>query len=180
MSVFSDVFSDKKGKGKDIIALRHHRAYRGTKGIEGRKLRSKNLKLFIFMCGKDMPKACYYRSLNINRRNLNRRRSFIRSVNMKREELSGAVGITQRPDFAVHVGNKVLPISEDSFSKTTKTNDKYFLSAEAKDPTKGNNRKKPISRMKELLRRVASTKEDKIEEFYEHKVKIRTLSLSTH
>ncbi|XP_068479822.1 uncharacterized protein [Phaseolus vulgaris] len=41
---------------------------------------------------------------------------------------------------------------------------------EAKHPTKGNNRKKSVSRMKELLRRVASTKEDKIEEFYEHKV----------
>lgn len=85
---------------------------------------------------------------------------------MKREE-----------DFAIHVGNKILPISEESFSKTTKTIENYCFNAEAKED---NRRKKPISRMKELLRRVASTKEDKIEEFYEHKVKFRALSLSTH
>ncbi|XP_068479815.1 uncharacterized protein [Phaseolus vulgaris] len=171
------IIRDKKGKGKDIIALRHHRVDRGTKGIEMRKVGSKNLKLFIFMCGKDIPKACFYRTLNINR-NLKRRRSFIRSVNMKREELSGAVGITERADFVVHVGNKVLPISEESFSKTTKTNDKYYFNAEAKHPTKGNNRKKSVSRMKELLRRVASTKEDKIEEFYEHKQVLQNIAFA--
>ncbi|XP_027908504.1 uncharacterized protein LOC114167598 isoform X2 [Vigna unguiculata] len=152
-SNWKTMIRDKKGKGKNMITLR------GTKGIEGRKLRSKNLKLFIFICGKDIPKACFYRTTNINRiRNLNRRKSFIRSVNMKRE------------DFSVHVGNKVLPISEESFSKTTKTFENYCFNAEAKYPTEGNSRKKPISTMKELLRRVASTKEDKIEEFYEHKV----------
>ncbi|KAL9303346.1 hypothetical protein ACSQ67_020609 [Phaseolus vulgaris] len=97
---------------------------------------------------------------------------------MKREELSGAVGITERADFVVHVGNKVLPISEESFSKTTKTNDKYCFNAEAKHPSKGNNRKKPVSRMKELLRRVASTKEDKIKEFYEHKRVLQNIAFA--
>ncbi|XP_052723949.1 uncharacterized protein LOC108347336 isoform X1 [Vigna angularis] len=149
-SNWKTMIRDKKGKGKNMITLR------GTKGIEGRKLRSKNLKLFIFICGKDIPKACFYRNIYLHRkRNLNRR-SFI--LNMKREE-----------DFAIHVGNKVLPISDESFSKTTKTIKNYCFNAEAKDPSEGNGRKKPISRMKELLRRVASTKEDKIEEFYEHK-----------
>ncbi|XP_014516196.1 uncharacterized protein LOC106773943 [Vigna radiata var. radiata] len=147
-SNWKTMIRDKKGKVKNMITLR------GTKGIEGRKLRIKNLKLFIFICGKDIPKACFYRNINIHRkRNLNRRRSFI--LNMKREE-----------DFAIHVGNKILPISEESFSKTTKTIENYCFNAEAKED---NRRKKPISRMKELLRRVASTKEDKIEEFYEHK-----------
>ncbi|CAJ1949477.1 unnamed protein product [Sphenostylis stenocarpa] len=173
-SNYCKTIRDKRAKGKDVLTLRHHRAYRGTKGIEGRKLGSKNLKLFIFMCGKDIPKACFYRTLNINRiENLNRRRrrSFIRSVHMKREELSEGVGISEKTDFVAHVRNKVLPISEDSFSKTTKRNEQYCFNAEPKDPTNGNNRKKPpISRMKELLRRVASTKEDKVEELYEQKV----------
>lgn len=160
---------DEKGKGKDLVTLRHHRAYRRTKRIESRKLGSKNLKMFIFICGKDIPKACFFRTLNLNRKGyLNRRRHFIHSVNMKREELSG-VGITERADFAAHVGKKVFPITEASFSKTTKINNQR-VTAETKDRTKGD-RKKPISRMKELLRRVAATKSEKSgENFYEQKV----------
>ena len=116
---FYDVVSDKKAEGQDIITVRHHRAHQGTKTIEGRKLGSKNLKLFIFICGKDIPKACFYRTLDLNRiRNLNRRRHFIHSMNMKREELSG-------------VGKKVLPISEASLSKTTERNsEQYCVTAE--------------------------------------------------
>ncbi|KAH1150688.1 hypothetical protein AAZX31_16G086700 [Glycine max] len=149
---------DKKAEGQDIITVRHHRAHQGTKTIEGRKLGSKNLKLFIFICGKDIPKACFYRTLDLNRiRNLNRRRHFIHSMNMKREELSG-------------VGKKVLPISEASLSKTTERNsEQYCVTAETKDRTKGD-RNKLISRMKELLRRVAATKTDERESFYDQKV----------
>lgn len=155
---FYDVVSDKKAEGQDIITVRHHRAHQGTKTIEGRKLGSKNLKLFIFICGKDIPKACFYRTLDLNRiRNLNRRRHFIHSMNMKREELSG-------------VGKKVLPISEASLSKTTERNsEQYCVTAETKDRTKGD-RNKLISRMKELLRRVAATKTDERESFYDQKV----------
>ncbi|XP_027336649.1 uncharacterized protein LOC113850341 isoform X2 [Abrus precatorius] len=156
---------EEKAKGKDIITLKHHKAYRRTKRIEGRKLGSKNLKLFPFICGKDIPKACFYRTLKVKEiENLNMRRHFVNSVKMKREELSKGIGITRKADFATHGGKKVLPITEASFSDSPKRNDQRVI-AESNAVTK-----KPVSRMKQLLRKVAAAKTEKSEKFYEQKV----------
>ncbi|KAJ1427996.1 hypothetical protein SESBI_09390 [Sesbania bispinosa] len=151
---------DKNAKGKDIIILKHHRAYgRSRRRIEG----SKKLRLFTFICGKDIPKACFYRTLHFG--NMNNTRDFIHSVKIKREELSGRVGIiTKKADSAAHVGKKVLPITDASFSTSTERNDQCVTTKTKRD------KKKPISRMKELLRWSASAKTDKGGKFNEQKV----------
>ncbi|KAJ1397769.1 hypothetical protein SESBI_31561 [Sesbania bispinosa] len=82
---------DKNAKGKDIIILKHNRAYgRSRRRIEG----SKKLRLFTFICGKDIPKTCFYRTLHFG--NMDNTRDFIHSVKIKREELSGRVGIVTK------------------------------------------------------------------------------------
>lgn len=131
----------------DINIPKHQR----TRRIVWSKLRLKKLKLFTFMCGsKDIPKACICRTPDLyglgNLRN------------------------TKRTDSAAaNVVKKVLPVTEASFSRTTERNE--FVTAEAKDQVK-EDKKKAISRMKELLGLVSAAKKDKRGKFNEQKVNL--------
>ena len=79
------------------------------------------------------------------------------------------VGINNnKPDSAAHAGNKVLPITEASLSTSNETTDQ-FGNSENKDQTKGE-KKKPISKMKELLRWAAAAKSEKGGKFNGRKV----------
>lgn len=77
-------------------------------------------------------------------------------MKMKREEV---VVANKGDSSAVHVGNKVLPITEAPLSSLAERNDQCDTT-ETKDRIKGD-KKKPISRMKELLRWAASAKTEK-------------------
>ncbi|KAL9277078.1 hypothetical protein ACSQ67_025383 [Phaseolus vulgaris] len=88
---------------------------------------------------------------------------------MKKEEPSKDVGSANKADSASHVGNKVLPLSEAPLSSSAERNDKCGDTTETKDQTKGD-KKKPMSRMKELLRWAASAKSEKGGKFNGRKV----------
>ncbi|MED6134788.1 hypothetical protein PIB30_040218 [Stylosanthes scabra] len=162
----------KIGKGKDIIGIKHYRAYKRTKRVEESKIGCKNLKAFAFICGKDIPKACFYRTLNLNKTS-----DFVHSMRMmKRDEFSrGAVmgmGITNNNEDSSsssqnNVGSKkVLPISEGSSSSSTNSSERSeqcrsLETIDNKDQSKGNDnkkKKKTISRMKEILSWAAAAK----------------------
>lgn len=88
------------------------------------------------------------------------------SMKMKKEESSREVVVANKGDSsAVHVGNKVLPITEAPLSSLAEKCD----TTETKDQVKGD-KKKPISRMKELLRWAASAKTEKGGKFNGRKV----------
>lgn len=161
--------SDQNAKGKDIILHDHHRTHRRTKRNEERKLGWKSLKIFAFVCRKDIPKACFYSTLNLKRiGSFHRRMQFVYSMKMKREETSMGVGITNKADSSVsHVGKKVLPIAEASFSNS-----------QTKDETNRGEKRKPVSRMKELFRWAANSKAEKARKFNGRKVKFSTSSLT--
>lgn len=166
---FYDVVSVKYGKGKDVIIPKHHRAHRRTKKIEGTKLDCKNLKLLAFICGKDISKTCFYSTLNLDRKgNLNRRHC-VHSMKMKGDELSRGVRINRKADSGFQVGRKVLPITEASFSTSTERNGQCCTTETKYYPTKGD-KKKSISRMKELYRWAAAGKKEKRGKFNEKKV----------
>ncbi|XP_057741041.1 uncharacterized protein LOC130958133 [Arachis stenosperma] len=142
-------------KGKDIVALKHYRRYKRRKRVEESKIGCIRLKAFAFICGKDIPKACFYRTLN-----LNKRRDFVHSMKMKREELSRGVGTTKNEDSSSsasqNVGNKkVLPITEGSSTNSSERSEQHFKTVENKK------NKKSISKMKEILRWAAAAKSDK-------------------
>ncbi|KAE9622170.1 hypothetical protein Lal_00032558 [Lupinus albus] len=156
----SEDIRDQNGKGKDISLLKHHRAYQRSKRKEWSKLRSKNSNIFAFIYIKNIPKECFYSTINLKRLRSFNKRNFVHSMKMKREEAR----IANKAESIVHVGNKVLPISEAPLSSLVESNDKY--------DTKENKGKKtkPISRMKELIRWVASAKTEKGDKFNGRKV----------
>ena len=82
-------------------------------------------------------------------------------MKMKREEPSSRdVGSVNKADSGgQHVGNKVLPITEAPLSSSAERSDQCDAT-ETKGQTKGD-KKKPMSRMKELLRWAASAKTEK-------------------
>ncbi|MED6121458.1 hypothetical protein PIB30_030303 [Stylosanthes scabra] len=166
----------KNGKGNDIIGIKHYRAYKRRKRVEDSKIGCKNLKAFAFTCGKDIPKDCFYRNLNLNQRSdfvdsmrMMKRQEFSRGVVMgmvitnNNEDSSSSVAASQ------NVGNKkVLPISEGSSSLSTNSSERSeqcrtLETIDDKDQSKGddnkkNMKKKTISRMKEILRWAAAAK----------------------
>nr|KYP33403.1 hypothetical protein KK1_045744 [Cajanus cajan] len=88
-------------------------------------------------------------------------------MKMKREEPSREVGSVGKADSGGHVGNKVLPITEAPLSSSAERNDQCDAT-ETKDESK--DKKKPMSRMKELLRWAASAKTEKGGKFNGRKV----------
>lgn len=156
-------FLEQNGNGKEISLLKSDRAYRRTKRLEwSKKHGNKNLKIFTFLYRKDIPKACFYRTLNLKRIGFNRRH-LVYSMKMKKEG-------SPREDSTAHVGNKVLPITDQApLSSSAERNDQCDTTTETKDQVKGD-KKKPISRMKELLRWAASAKTEKGGKFNGRKV----------
>lgn len=150
------VFSDQNAHGKKIILLKHQRAYRRTRTTKGSKRGcNKNVKIFPFLCTKDIAKSCFYSPVKLKRvgvHNTDRRKHFLCSRKMKREEIARETENTNNVDSAAYAGNKVLPITEER-------NDQCDNS-ENKDKVKGD-KKKAISRMKELLRWAAAAKTEK-------------------
>ncbi|OIV98645.1 hypothetical protein TanjilG_12768, partial [Lupinus angustifolius] len=156
----SEDIRDQNAKGKDISLLKHHRAYQRSKRKEWSKFRSKNSNIFAFIYMKDIPKECFYSTINLKRLGSFNKRHFVHSMRMKREEAR----VINKADSFVHVGNKVLPITEAPFSSSVERNDK----CDTKE-NKGE-KKKPISRMKELLRWATSAKTQKGDKFNGRKV----------
>ncbi|RDX64110.1 hypothetical protein CR513_57364, partial [Mucuna pruriens] len=155
-------------KGKEVNLLKRERSYKRTRRNKWSTPGCKNLKIFSFLYRKDIPKAFFYSTLNLKRlRSLNRRQFFY-FMKMKREESSREVGSVNKADSAGHVGNKVLPISEAPLPSSAERNDQCDAT-ETKDQTKGD-KKKPLSRMKELLRWAASAKSEKGGKFSGRKV----------
>ncbi|KAI9116135.1 hypothetical protein K1719_013065 [Acacia pycnantha] len=147
-----ETIRDLNAQRKNIILQKHRRAYRRTS--RGRKHGgNKNVKIFAFICTKDIANSCLYRTLKLNRAGgYNRRRHFLHSKKMKREEIARGIEKSNKVDSVSHVGNKVLPITEER-NETCGT-------SENRDQNKGD-RKKAISRMKELLRWAATVKTGK-------------------
>ncbi|XP_028802727.1 uncharacterized protein LOC114757804 isoform X2 [Neltuma alba] len=134
----TEEFNDQVAEGKDIILVDHHELSHGTKENEERQLGCKNMKIFAFICRKDIPTACFYSTLNLKRlASFNRRLHLVYPMKMKREEVSVGVGISNnKADSNEHVRNKVLHATEASFLNSETKYDKM----------------KPVSRMKELVR----------------------------
>ncbi|XP_061350924.1 uncharacterized protein LOC133295993 isoform X2 [Gastrolobium bilobum] len=160
--------NEKNAKGKEISLLKRDRSYKRTKKIEWNKHGSKNLKIFAFIYRKDIPNSWFYSTLNLKRLGSLNRRHFVHSTKMKREESSREVGIVNKADSAAHVGNKVLPITEVPLSSSAERSVQCDT-IETKDQIKGD-KKKPMSRMKELLRWAASAKTDKVGKFNGRKI----------
>ncbi|KAK7255894.1 hypothetical protein RIF29_29321 [Crotalaria pallida] len=161
-SPISEDIRDKNVKEKDKSLLRRHRAYQRSKRNDWSKLSNKNIKIFAFVYRKDIPKACFYSTLNLKRLGSLNRKQFVYSMKMKREEVAGVVN---KGDSGGHVGNKVLPITEAPLSSIAERNDQ----CDTKDHVKGE-KKKTISKMKELLRWAASAKTEKGGKFNGRKV----------
>jgi hypothetical protein len=149
-NIFLIFFTEQSGKGIKIRVLNHDGSYKRTKRFLWRKHGYKNLKIFSYLYRKDIPKACFFRTLNLKR---------ISSMKMKKEEESSRAEATvNKTDSTSHGGNKVLPITHEAPLST---------SAGKKDQC---DKKKPISRMKELLKWAAKT--EKGGKFYGKKVMI--------
>jgi len=161
-------FSEHNGKG-NISGLKHDGSYKRTKRFLWSKHDYKNLKIFSLLYRKDIPKACFFRTLSLKRIGISRRH-FMYSMKMKKEESSKDEEIVNKTDSTSHVGNKVLPITQEApLSSSAERNDQCDNTI-TKDQIKGD-RKKPMSRMKELLRwAAASAKSDKGGKFYGKKV----------
>ncbi|KAJ7950372.1 Arginine--tRNA ligase [Quillaja saponaria] len=80
-------------------------------------------------------------------------------MKMKKEDIARGLGIKNKEDSAIHVGNKVLPISDAPLSTSTSTIEQCGIS-EKKERFKGD-KTKTMSRMKELLRWASAVKTDK-------------------
>nr|GME18352.1 uncharacterized protein LOC109158333 [Ipomoea batatas] len=134
---------------------------------EQTRLKCKSCSLFKFFRRKDIAKAYFYNTLHLKRLGSSRRRQhFVRSMNMKRENLSRGLSPSHRSDSGAHLGStKVLPISSDHAAQSASENgNRQCPKPEKKDKTK------TISKMKELLRWAAATKSEKSEKFLGRKV----------
>ncbi|CAK8541544.1 unnamed protein product [Lathyrus sativus] len=150
-------FNEKYDKVKEINVLKHDGSYKRTKRFLCIKHGYKNLKIFSFLYKKDIPKAWFFRTLNIRRIGFNRRH-FVYSMKTKEE------AIVNKTDSTIHAGNKVLPITHETpLSSSSKRNEQGDICI---------TKKKPTSRMKELLRWAASARTDKGGKFYGRKVLI--------
>ncbi|KAI5429975.1 hypothetical protein KIW84_034527 [Lathyrus oleraceus] len=82
----------------------------------------------------------------------------------KKDESSREEAIVNKTDSTVHAANKVLPITHETpLSSSSERNEQGDINI---------TKKKPISRMKELLRWAASARTDKGGKFYGRKVLI--------
>ncbi|XP_027352794.1 uncharacterized protein LOC113863422 [Abrus precatorius] len=161
--------SEQNDEGKEINLLKRDRSNKRTRRNKWSKLGCKNLKIFTFLYRKDIiPKAFFYSTLNLKRVRSFNRREFFYFMKMKREESSRELGIVNKADSAAHAGNKVLPITEAPLPSSAERNDQCDTT-ETKDQTKVD-KKKPMSRMKELLRWAASAKTEKGGKFNGRKV----------
>ncbi|KEH17279.1 hypothetical protein MTR_0027s0200 [Medicago truncatula] len=163
----STYINEQNGKG-NISGLKQDGSYKRTKRFSCSKDGYKNLKIFSLLYRKDIPKACFFRTLSLKRIGISRRH-FVYSMKMKKEESSRDEGIVNKTDSTTHGGNKVLPITQEApLSSSAERNDQCDNTI-TKDQVKGD-RKKPMSRMKELLRwAAASAKTDKGGKFYGRK-----------
>ncbi|XP_057437022.1 uncharacterized protein LOC130729321 [Lotus japonicus] len=164
-STFREEIRAQNGRGKKVSLLKHDGSYRRTKRFESC---SKNLKLLAFVYRKDIPKACFYKTINLKRLGSFHRRHFLISMKMKKEESSREEGVVTKTDSTAHVGNKVLPITEAPLSSSAQRNGQCDAT-ENKDQSKGD-RKKTISKMKELIRWAAFSKTEKGGKFYGKKI----------
>ncbi|KAL5166165.1 hypothetical protein HKD37_18G051176 [Glycine soja] len=159
-----------QNEGKEINLLKRDRSYKGTRRNKWSSPGCKNFKIFAFLYRKDIPKAFFYSTLNLKRLGSFNRKQFLYFMKMKREESSSRdVGNVNKADSGgQHVGNKVLPITEAPLSSSAERSDQCDAT-ETKGQTKGD-KKKPMSRMKELLRWAASAKTEKGGKFNGRKV----------
>ncbi|XVF72214.1 hypothetical protein PTKIN_Ptkin12aG0102200 [Pterospermum kingtungense] len=146
-------------KSKSIILSKHRRS------------KSRKFKPLIFLCNRDVAKACFYGTIYLRRpcRSSDRRQHCTQSIKMKKEDAAKGLVVSQRSDSATQAGNKVIPLSEVALSSSTTTNNDQFSSNEKKDKLKGN-KTKTLSRMKELLRWAAAAKSEKGGKFIGRKV----------
>ncbi|KAI4356443.1 hypothetical protein L6164_000465 [Bauhinia variegata] len=167
----NEAISGKTALRKDIIRHKNHRTHRKrTKRTEGGKLGCKKLKIFVCLCKKDIAEACFYCNLNLKRVNsFDRRQHFVYSTKMKKEEMTRRVGgIRNKADSAAHVGNKVLSLTEASPLTSRDRNDQC-ADLENEIAIKGDKRK-PTSRIKELLRWAVASKTQKEGKFNGRKI----------
>jgi len=162
-------FSEQNAKGKEVNLLKQERSQKRARRNKWSTPGCKNFKIFTFLYRKDIPKAFFYSTLNLKRLSSLNRRQIPYFMKMKKEEPSKEVGSANKADSASHVGNKVLPITEAPLSSSAERNDQCGDTTETKDQTKGD-KKKPMSRMKELLRWAASAKSEKGGKFNGRKV----------
>ncbi|XP_028796914.1 uncharacterized protein LOC114752340 isoform X1 [Neltuma alba] len=142
---------DLNARWKNILLQKHRRAYRRTSGRGRKHGWNKNVRIFAFICTKDIANSCLCSTLKSKRvGDYNRRQHFLHSTKMKREETERGIENSNKVDSVAHVGNKVLPIAEERSEGTS----------ENPDQNRGD-RKKTISRMKELLRWAAAVKTEK-------------------
>ncbi|XVE72794.1 hypothetical protein DITRI_Ditri11bG0067300 [Diplodiscus trichospermus] len=148
---------DLEDKPKDLILSKN------------RKSKSKKSKPFIFLCNRDVAKACFYSTIYLRRaRSSHRTQHWAQSMKMKKEDVSKGLVVSNKSDSATHAGNKVLPLSEAALSSSSSTNDQCSTN-ETKDKLKGD-KTKTLSRMKELLRWAAAAKSEKGGKFIGRKV----------
>ncbi|XP_022635854.1 uncharacterized protein LOC106759063, partial [Vigna radiata var. radiata] len=155
------------GKGKEVNLLKRERSQKRGRRNKWGTPGCKNFKIFTFVYRKDIPKAFFYSTLNLKRLGSFNSKQFLYFMKMKKEEASKDVGSSNKADSGSHVGNKVLPISEAPLSSSAETKDQCGNDA---TETKDQNKKKPMSRMKELLRWAASAKSEKGGKFNGRKV----------
>ncbi|KAL1158457.1 hypothetical protein V6Z11_A08G225400 [Gossypium hirsutum] len=144
---------DQEDKPKDIIPYK-----------KKRRSKSKKFKPIIFLCNKDIAKACFYSTIYLRRVHNSHTTTHHQPpqnnsqsiTNMKKEGLD----VGHRSD-----SSKVIPLSEVAVSQSSMTNkingDHHQCSNNKEKKDGGGNKPKTMSRMKELLRWDATGKAER-------------------
>ncbi|XP_040954690.1 uncharacterized protein [Gossypium hirsutum] len=144
---------DQEDKSKDIIPYK-----------KKRRSKSKKFKPIIFLCNKDIAKACFYSTIYL------RRVHSSHTTTPHQPPHNNSKSITKMKKNGLDVGHKsdsskVIPLSEVAVSPSSMTNkingDHHQCSNNKEKKDGGGNKPKTMSRMKELLRWAAPGKAER-------------------
>ncbi|KAI4326391.1 hypothetical protein MLD38_031712 [Melastoma candidum] len=147
---------------KDIVSVdRFGRSSRGRKPERGQK----NRRPFIFICRRDVARACFYSTIHLTRPG---RQDCVLSTEIMKEDVTTGLAIVQKADPAKHSSNnKVLPINNKCF--TGGSREQCGSMPDKKEKLKVD-KGRTMSRMKELLRWAAASKAERGGKFISRKV----------
>ncbi|KAI3461034.1 hypothetical protein Pfo_017697 [Paulownia fortunei] len=153
---------DQNVESKDIVVFSTDCGVRRShfKRVKQSKLNCENFSLFCFLQRKDVSESCFYHTIYLKRLgSFQRRQHSVHSMKMKKEDVARGLVFGHKADSATHGGNKVLPVNDSAQSSSGNDNNQC-PDLDKKEKTKGDKRK-TISRMKEMLKWAASAKGEK-------------------
>ncbi|KAK8521748.1 hypothetical protein V6N13_021828 [Hibiscus sabdariffa] len=161
---------DQEDKPEDIVPYK--------KNNNNRRSKSKKFKPIIFLCNKDIAKACFYTSIYLKKvdssSGTTHHRQQPHSQAMMKMKKEGSVVVSHKSD-----SSRVSPLSEAQVAVSSSTNAHGHLQQCSGSKEKKDKKPKTMSRMKELLRWAASSaKSEKGGGNLSKKVDSRRLSIS--